>query len=79
MNDINWITQITAYDVEKDEPFKMILNAHEITSIAEDEFEIFDEETGNWVEHKGCEICVRDCCYKVLNSYEDFLRIIRTN
>lgn len=55
MSDINWITEITAYHIEKDEPFKLTMNANEIISVAEDTFEIFDEETCNWVEHKGCE------------------------
>ncbi|MFZ4460528.1 hypothetical protein, partial [Enterococcus gallinarum] len=41
---------LTGYDVDKLEEFKLILNANEIISIAEDTFEIFDEETGNWVE-----------------------------
>lgn len=68
----NFVVDITAYDVEKLEKFKLILNANEIISIAEDTFEIFDEETGNWVEHKGCEVYVHDCCYKVLDSYEEF-------
>lgn len=77
MSDINWITEITAYDVEKDEPFKLILNAKEVISIAEDTFEVFDEEKSDWVEHKGCEVYVHDCCYKVLNSYEDFIDFIR--
>ncbi|WP_431770733.1 hypothetical protein [Streptococcus gallolyticus] len=76
MSDVKRITQITAYDVDKLEEFKLILNANEIISIAEDTFEIFDEETCNWVEHKGCEVYVRDCCYKVLNSYEEFLKAI---
>nr|DAV14668.1 MAG TPA: hypothetical protein [Caudoviricetes sp.] len=71
----NFVVDITAYDVEKLEEFKLILNANEIISIAEDTFEIFDEETCNWVEHKGCEVYVHDCCYKVLNSYEEFLKI----
>ena len=75
MSEVKWITQITAYDTEELETFKLILNANEIISIAEHEFEIFDEETGNFVEYKGCEICVRDCCYKVLNNYEDFMKI----
>ncbi|MCY7156251.1 hypothetical protein [Streptococcus gallolyticus] len=75
MSNVQWINQITAYDVDKLEEFKLILNANEIISIAEDTFEIFDEETGNWVEHKGCKIYVRDCCYKVLNSYEEFFKI----
>lgn len=75
MSDVKWISQITAYDVDKLEEFKLILNANEIISIAEDTFEIFDEETCNRVEHKGCEIYVHDCCYKVLNSYEEFLKI----
>lgn len=71
----NFVVDITAYDVEKLEEFKLILNANEIISIAEDTFEIFDEETCNWVEHKGCEVYVHDCCYKVLNSYEEFLEL----
>lgn len=50
------------------------LAMYEVTA-AEDTFEIFDEETCNWVEHKGCEVYVRDCCYKVLNSYEEFLEL----
>ena len=56
MSDVKWISQITAYDVDKLEEFKLILNANEIISIAEYTFEIFDEETGNWVEHEGCEV-----------------------
>lgn len=76
MSDVKWISQITAYDVDKPEEFKLILNANEIISIAEYTFEIFDEETGNWVEHEGCEVYVRDCCYKVLNSYEELLKIL---
>ena len=76
MSDVEWISQITAYDVDKSEEFKLILNANEIISIAEDTFEIFDEETCNWVEHKGCEVYVRDCCYKALNNYEEFLKAI---
>lgn len=76
MSDVEWISQITAYDVDKSEEFKLILNANEIISIAECTFEIFDEETCNWVEHKGCEVYVRDCCYKVLNNYEEFLKAI---
>lgn len=75
MSNVQWISQITGYDVDKLEEFKLILNANEIISITEDTFEIFDEETGNCVEHKGCEIYVRDCCYKVLNSYEEFFKI----
>lgn len=75
MSNVQWISQITGYDVDKLEEFKLILNANEIISITEDTFEIFDEEIGNWVEHKGCEIYVRDCCYKVLNSYEEFFKI----
>lgn len=75
MSNVQWISQITGYDVDKLEEFKLILNANEIISITEDTFEIFDEEIGNWVEHKGCENYVRDCCYKVLNSYEEFLKI----
>ncbi|SFC84525.1 hypothetical protein SAMN05660328_11528 [Streptococcus gallolyticus] len=71
----NFVVDITAYDVEKFEEFKLILNANEIISIAEDTFEIFDEETGNWVEHKGCEVYVHDCCYKVLNTYETFVEL----
>ena len=70
-----WLMDITAYDVEKSETFKLILSTNEIISIAEDTFTILDEETCNWVEHKGCEVYVRDCCYKVLNSYEEFLKI----
>ena len=79
MSEIKWMWQITAYDVEKDETFQLILNANEVISISEDEFEIFDEEKGDWVDHKGCEVYVRDCCYKVLNSYEEFLKLIRPN
>lgn len=75
MNDVKWISQITAYDVDKLEEFKLILNANEIISIAEDTFEIFDEETCNFVEHEGCEVYVHDCCYKVLNSYEEFCEV----
>lgn len=79
MSVVKWISQITGYDVDKFEEFKLMLNANEIVSIAEDTFEIFDEETGNWVEHKGCEVYVRDdCCYKVLNSYEEFIKAIET-
>lgn len=77
MSDINWITNITAYDVEKDEPFKLIINAKEVISIAEDTFEVFAEETGDFVEYKGCEVYVHDCRYKVLNGYEDFIDFIR--
>lgn len=76
MGEVRWLGQITAYDTEELETFKLILNANEIISIAEHEFEMFDEETGDFVEHKGCEIYVHDCSYKVLNSYEDFLKII---
>lgn len=79
MGEVKWLGQITAYDVEKDETFQLILNANEVISISEDEFVIFDEKTGSWVEHKGCEVYVHDCCYKVLNSYEEFLKLIRTN
>ena len=79
MSNINWITQITAYDVKKDETFKLILNANEVISISEDEFEIFDEETCKWIEHKGCEVYIHDCCYKILNSYEEFLKLIQKN
>lgn len=79
MSDINWITQITAYHLANDEPFKLTLNANEIISVAEDTFTIFDEETANWVEHKGCEVYIHDCCYKILNSYEDFLKLIQKN
>lgn len=79
MSEVKWLGQITAYDVEKDETFKLILNANEVISISEDEFEMFDEKTGSLVEHKGCEVYVHDCCYKVLNSYEEFLKLIRTN
>lgn len=75
MSDVEWISQITAYDVDKLEEFKLILNADEIISIAENTFEVFDEETGIWSEHEGCEVYVRDCCYKVLNSYEEFLEL----
>lgn len=75
MNNINWIAHITAYDIENAETFMLMLNANEIISIAEDTFEIFDEETGSWVEHKGCEIYVHDCCYKVLNTYESFVEL----
>lgn len=75
MSNVQWGCQITAYDVDKFEEFKLILNANEIISIAEDTFEIFDEEIGDWAEHKGCEVYVRNCCYKVLNSYEEFLKI----
>ncbi|HES2599713.1 TPA: hypothetical protein VNW75_001342 [Streptococcus pyogenes] len=78
MSDVKWISQITAYDVDELEEFKLVLNANEIISIAEDTFEIFDEETGNWVEHKGCEVYVRDCRYKVLNSYEEFIKAMET-
>lgn len=78
MSDVKWISQITAYDVDKLEEFKLILNTNEIISIAEDTFEIFDEETGNLAEHKGCEVNVRDCCYKVLNSYEEFIKVMET-
>lgn len=73
-----WLIDITAYDVDELEEFKLVLNANEIISIAEDTFEIFDEETGNWVEHKGCEVYVRDCRYKVLNSYEEFIKTMET-
>lgn len=79
MGEVKWLGQITGYDVEKDETFQLILNANEVISISEDEFVIFDEEKGNLVEHKGCEVYVHDCCYKVLNSYEEFLKLIRTN
>lgn len=75
MSDVKWISQITAYDVDKLEEFKLIVNADEIISIAEDTFEVFDEETCNLMEYKGCEVYVRDCCYKVLNSYEEFLEL----
>lgn len=44
MSDVKWISQITGYDVDKLEEFKLILNANEIISIAEDTFEIFDEK-----------------------------------
>ena len=77
MSDFNWITNITAYDTEKDEPFKLILNAKEVISIAEDTFEVFAEETGDFVKYEGCEVYVHDCRYKVLNSYEDFIDFIR--
>ena len=77
MSGINWITSITAYDTEKDEPFKLILNAKEVISIAEDTFEVFVEETGDFVKYKGCEVYVHDCRYKALNSYEDFIDFIR--
>lgn len=78
MSDVKWISQITGYDVDELEEFKLILNANEIISIAEDAFEIFDEETGNLAEHKGCEVYVRNCCYKVLNSYEEFIKAMET-
>lgn len=78
MSDVKWISQITGYDVDELEEFKLILNANEIISIAEDTFEIFDEETCNWVEHKGCEVYVSNCCYKVLNSYEEFIKAMET-
>lgn len=73
-----WLIDITAYDVEKFETFKLILSTNEIISVAEDTFEILDEETGDWAEHKGCEVYVRDCCYKVLNSYEEFIKAMET-
>ncbi len=73
MNKSNWVANITAYDVENAETFRLMLNADEIISIAEDTFEIFDEKTGAWVEHKGCEIYVHDCCYKVLDAYKSFV------
>lgn len=77
MSEVKWLGQITAYDVEKDEIFKLILNANEVSSIAENTFTVFDKDAGNWIEHKGCEVYVGDCCYKVLNSYEEFLKLIR--
>ena len=69
----NWVANITAYDIENAETFRLMLNADEIVSIAEDTFEIFDEKTGAWIEHKGCEIYVHDYCYKVLDAYESFV------
>lgn len=33
---------------------------------------------GKIAEHKGCEVYVRDCCYKVLNSYEEFIKVMET-
>lgn len=79
MGKVNFLGQITACDDEKLETFKLILSTNQIISIAENTFEVFDEETGNFVEHKGCEVYVHDCCYKVLNSYEEFLKLIRPN
>lgn len=73
-----WLMDITGYDVEKSETFKLILSTNEIISVAEDTFTILDEGTGNWTEHKGCEVYVRDCCYKVLNSYEEFIKAMET-
>lgn len=70
MSEVKWFTGITGYDVEKLEKFKLAVNVNEIISIAEDTFTILDEEIGDWVEHRGCEIYVRDCCYKVLDDYE---------
>lgn len=72
----NFVGDITAYDEEKLETFRLILNVKEIISITENTFEAFDEETGGWVEHKGCEIYVHDCCYKVLNDYKEFMEIL---
>lgn len=79
MGKVNFLGQITAWDDEKLETFKLILSTNQIISIAENTFEVFDDETGKFVEHKGCKVYIHDYCYKVLNSYEEFLNLIRPN
>lgn len=68
----NALLDVTGFDKDKDEAFKLSLNVKKIISIAEDTFAIFDEVACDYVEHLGCEITVDgNLCYKILEPYQE--------
>ncbi|MDS1160875.1 hypothetical protein [Streptococcus suis] len=67
----NALLDVTGFDKDKDEAFKLSLNIKKIIAIAEDTFAIFDDVAGEYVEHVGCEITVDgSLCYKILDPYQ---------
>ncbi|HEL2022724.1 TPA: hypothetical protein U0J94_000313 [Streptococcus suis] len=67
----NALLDVTGFDKDKDEAFKLSLNIKKIIAIAEDTFAIFDDVAGEYVEHVGCEITVDgSLCYKILEPYQ---------
>lgn len=68
----NTLLDVTGYDRDEDEAFKLSLNVEKIIAIAEDAFAIFDEVAGKYVDHVGCEIAVDGgLCYKILEPYQE--------
>ncbi|MGT2969105.1 hypothetical protein [Streptococcus azizii] len=69
---INTLLDVTGFDRDEDEFFKLSLNVEKIIAIAEDTFTMFDDVTGEYVEHVGCEITVDgSLCYKILEPYQE--------
>lgn len=67
----NALLDVTGFDEEKDEAFKLSLNVEKIIAIAEYTFVVFDDVIGKYVEHVGCEITVEgSLCYKILEPYQ---------
>lgn len=68
----NALLDVTGFDEEKDEAFKLSLNVEKIIAIAEDTFVVFDDVIGKYVDHVGCEITVDgSLCYKILEPYQE--------
>lgn len=71
--DEKWL-DVTGYDVDELEVFKLSLKVEKIIAIAEDAFTMFDEINVRDIEHKGCEITIEGIlCYKVLETYQEVL------
>ncbi|WP_105152070.1 hypothetical protein [Streptococcus suis] len=69
---VNALLDVTGFDQDKDEAFKLSLNVKKIIAIAEDTFAIFDDVAGEYVDHVGCEITVDgNLCYKILEPYQE--------
>ncbi|HEM3474048.1 hypothetical protein [Streptococcus suis] len=69
---VNALLDVTGFDKDKDEAFKLSLNVEKIIAIAEDTFAVFDDVAGEYVEHAGCEITVDgSLCYKILEHYQE--------
>ncbi|HEL1563492.1 TPA: hypothetical protein TX924_000970 [Streptococcus suis] len=69
---VNALLDVTGFDKDKDEAFKLSLNVKKIIAIAEDTFAIFDDVAGEYVDHVGCEITVNgSLCYKILEPYQE--------
>ncbi|MGU7985990.1 hypothetical protein ACS60L_02335 [Streptococcus suis] len=65
----NALLDVTGFEQDKDEAFKLSLNVKKIIAIAEDTFAIFDDVAGEYV---GCEITVNgSLCYKIIEPYQE--------